>query len=81
MVNLQCEACGKALKSIGMLESHLVDFHGITQSSALGNFTYVSCDKCKKKFKHQASLDKHKISHVTTKPHRCQQCDRSYRHR
>ena len=73
-----CKICGKMLPSVTTLESHLVENHGITTIEGCGDIPHRTCPHCKKKFRFQATLDKHAILHVSEKPHKCNICGNAY---
>ena len=59
-----CEVCAKQLPSIGKLEAHLVETHKLTESREYGSIVFKQCSHCGKKFRFQATLDKHLFLHV-----------------
>ena len=78
-----CEKCGREFTNIGLLEAHLVGAHGVTETTNLGKITHFQCQFCKKKFRYQATLDKHVIRHNNNganRPYRCSICRNGYRY-
>ena len=74
----QCEVCGKNYHTLGLLEAHLVEAHGVVESVEIGKIMHYSCRHCDKMFRYQATLDKHEFLHVAEKPFKCQLCANSY---
>lgn len=75
---LCCEVCGKNFQTQSMLEAHLVEAHGVVDSVEIGEIVHYTCRHCKKKFRYQATLDKHEFLHVAAKPHKCTICNNTY---
>lgn len=73
-----CEVCGKQLPSIGKLEAHLVETHKLTESREYGSIVFKQCQHCGKKFRFQATLDKHMFLHVAKRSYKCHLCSNNY---
>ena len=76
--SFECEECAKTLPTQSLLEAHLVAAHNVTETPMLGKISHHTCGRCGKKFRFQASLNKHEIKHIGAKPHRCKVCQNSY---
>ncbi len=76
----ECEVCHKtfAFVSSAHLECHLVETHNITISRQVGPIPHKCCPHCDKKFRFQATLEKHLFVHVDQKPFKCTKCPNAY---
>jgi len=76
-----CKICGKILISTATLDAHLVETHDITNVNG-SPIQHQMCPHCNKKFRFQATLDKHLFLHVSDKPYRCQiqGCSNAYKY-
>lgn len=73
-----CDVCGKMLPSVRTLEMHLVDTHDVTETTEFGKIPHFKCERCPKKFKYQATLDKHLFMHIADKPYKCYLCSNKF---
>ncbi|KAK7056527.1 hypothetical protein SK128_024904 [Halocaridina rubra] len=70
--DMLCQICGKILKGVNSLKSHLNSHHSIQPHS---------CPYCSKSFSNRSVLVQHVRIHTGERPYACAICDRVYRTR